>query len=1049
MLSIGKLGRGQERYYLGKVAEGAEDYYSGQGEADGYWLGDAAEDLRLQGKVDPDQLIAMLSGEDPATGEPLGLRAIHGSGPVPGFDLTFSAPKSVSLTWALAGEGAGAEVAAAHAASVNAALTYMQQNACWTRRGRGGHEFLGGSGFLAAAYLHRSSRSGDPQLHTHVLIANATQGPDGRWTRLYHPAIYEHAKTAGYVYEAHLRDELTRRLGVRWAEVRNGIAEIEGFDPDHLRHFSKRRAEILEAVGPDASAEEMQIATLATRAAKDGGAEATETLRERWRSEAEEIGLSRELVRESFDAEARAAESIEAADLAAELTAHASHFDRREVIQAVASCLPAGAPGAEVVQMADSYLATADVIQLSESPRSTRYTTREIWDLEQKALDQARELAAARNRPATTAQGIEIILSHRGPMKPDQRAMVHRLLGEPEGLVVVIGEAGTGKSFALGVAARGWSGREIPKVAAPTWRAANVLRSEGMAQATTVASMLGELDRKERSGEPALRSYSTVVIDEAAMVDSRDLARVIDHVHRAEAKLVLIGDPEQLGEVGAGGLFAMVAGEVEPVRLSEVIRHEHDLDRDAAGLIRSGEGAEALELYRSAERVVVGEDAAAKREAMVGDWLKADREGANALMIARTNREVAELNARAREHLKAEGRLRSAEIEVGGQRFAEGDVVITRINDRAAEVHNRERWRVESVEVETGRLRLAGIDTGRQVGVDPGYLERTRERDGGPALEHAYAATIYQAQGTTVDRAFVAADAGMDKQQLYVAASRSREETHFYLTREVEMERAEFAPGSPIQGDGLEHIAKAAERDGRQAAAHEEALRSELAKLSSERLVARIHELRSEAGAERSASERSERLAREIDRAREELARIRAEREALPEPPRGFARKQEREALAREEAHLAGAERTWERHLEKLREEQSRTREPEHRVRAEVAVAEAILARREAAARTAARALTPDYITNELGRRPSDGSRQAAWDRAVREIERYRTRNAVRDRDDALGPEPKNRAAQAERRRAAEAIRRAQRLLRLEQTRKMERTIELGRGIGR
>src|SRR5690606_11980510 len=139
MLSIGKLGRGQERYYLDKVAEGAEDYYSGQGEAEGYWLGDAAHDLLLEGEVGPDQLSAMLTGRNPATGEPLGLRHVEG-GPVPGFDLTFSAPKSVSLTWALGGPPAGAEVTAAHAASVEAALDYLQAVACWTRRGAGGHE---------------------------------------------------------------------------------------------------------------------------------------------------------------------------------------------------------------------------------------------------------------------------------------------------------------------------------------------------------------------------------------------------------------------------------------------------------------------------------------------------------------------------------------------------------------------------------------------------------------------------------------------------------------------------------------------------------------------------------------------------------------------------------------------------------------------------------------------------------------------------------------------------------------------------------------------
>src|SRR5690349_8216166 len=130
MHSIGKLGAGQERYYTEKVAEGAEDYYSGEGEAEGYWIGSAGADLGLAGKVDPEALTAMLTGNNPATGEPLGLRHVAGRGPVPGFDLTFSAPKSVSLTWALCGDGAGAEVAAAHRESVAAALGYMERMAC-------------------------------------------------------------------------------------------------------------------------------------------------------------------------------------------------------------------------------------------------------------------------------------------------------------------------------------------------------------------------------------------------------------------------------------------------------------------------------------------------------------------------------------------------------------------------------------------------------------------------------------------------------------------------------------------------------------------------------------------------------------------------------------------------------------------------------------------------------------------------------------------------------------------------------------------------------
>jgi hypothetical protein len=130
----------------------------------------------------------------------------------------------------------------------------------------------------------------------------------------------------------------------------------------------------------------------------------------------------------------------------------------------------------------------------------------------------------------------------------------------------------------------------------------------------------------------------------------------------------------------------------------------------------------------------------------------------------------------------------------------------------------------------SGELVLDGIDTARRVCVDSVYLGRLRERDGGAAIEHAYAATAYQAQGSTVDRAFVAADPSMDRQELYVASSRSREETWPYATPEIQAQRSEVAPTTPREG--LAHIAEAAERDGAQLAAHDEALRSRLSNRS-------------------------------------------------------------------------------------------------------------------------------------------------------------------------------------------------------------------------
>jgi conjugative relaxase-like TrwC/TraI family protein len=227
VLSIGKLGQGQENYYLESVALGIEDYYTGAGEAPGRWTGSAARELGLQGEVDGDGLQAALAGSNPATAAPLA--AQRGGSRVPGFDLTFRPPKSVSVLFGLAGSEISSEVRDAHEAAVESALDYMERHAAVGRRGHGGIESVPGNGFLAAAFRHRTSRAGDPQLHTHVLVANITRGPDERWTALDGRKLYAHAKTGGYLYQAALRRELVRRLGLEWGPRTTARPRSSGF----------------------------------------------------------------------------------------------------------------------------------------------------------------------------------------------------------------------------------------------------------------------------------------------------------------------------------------------------------------------------------------------------------------------------------------------------------------------------------------------------------------------------------------------------------------------------------------------------------------------------------------------------------------------------------------------------------------------------------------------------------------------------------------------------------------------------------------------------
>ncbi len=245
MLSIGKLGQGQEAYYVETVAKGAEEYYLGQGEAVGRWLGRSAARLGLEGDVDGGDLRALLAHADPHTG-----RALAGGRSAPkvaGFDMTFCAPKSVSLLWAFGDDDVARHVVEAHEAAVAAAFAVLEVEAARVRRGHGGATSLEADGLVAGTFRHRTSRAGDPHLHTHVVVANIGYcGEDGRWTALDARHLYRWAQPVGYLYATHLRFELGQRLGLEWGPVKNGLADIAGVPRPLIDMFSTRRREILE-----------------------------------------------------------------------------------------------------------------------------------------------------------------------------------------------------------------------------------------------------------------------------------------------------------------------------------------------------------------------------------------------------------------------------------------------------------------------------------------------------------------------------------------------------------------------------------------------------------------------------------------------------------------------------------------------------------------------------------------------------------------------------------------------------------------------------------
>jgi conjugative relaxase-like TrwC/TraI family protein len=221
---IAKLSMGREEYYTRELATDHEQYLSGHGESPGRWYGTGANGLGLEGEASVAEFEAMFEGRDPTTEELLGRP--HARNAVPAFDVVLRPTKSVSILYGLGDRATGRAVLAAHHAGLAEAVAYLDEH-LGARRGHGGHEHVAGQGLLAVGFDHRTSREGDPLLHTHLVIANRVQGPDRRWTALDGRDLYRHRLAADAIYRATYQRELVRTLGVEWTPAdRHGNREL-------------------------------------------------------------------------------------------------------------------------------------------------------------------------------------------------------------------------------------------------------------------------------------------------------------------------------------------------------------------------------------------------------------------------------------------------------------------------------------------------------------------------------------------------------------------------------------------------------------------------------------------------------------------------------------------------------------------------------------------------------------------------------------------------------------------------------------------------------
>src|SRR6266536_693202 len=834
VLSVSKLTPGQEGYYERSVAAGLDDYYAGRGESPGIWTGRGARALELDGLVHEGELGRLIRGIHPHTEEELRRhpkarqitveridpftdeRRIETKklAPVAGFDLVFSPPKSVSLLHALGDEETRRAVNEAHLSAWQAALTYLEDEACVTRRGRNGVSREHAGGFVAAAYQHRTSRAQDPHLHTHVIVANMAKTPsDGTWRALDgEPILKSYRLAGGYLYQAQLRADLSRTLGVEWERPHKGMAELRHVPREVIREFSTRRAQVVEEVsrGGGGGFYAAQLAAVETRERKEHIELAG--LREDWRARAAEHGLGNRELRALFG-------RVPQRDLSREhllriaqrllgpegLTARQTAFSEPEIVMAWSQAHAQGASAERVRRLAARLTGTDGVERVGEPPspgRPARYSTAELVAVEHDALALV-EHGRCANAPSITLQQLEEIERvDRIVLSVEQERMVREVATSENRVVCVVGLAGAGKTTATHAVAQVFAHMGIDVLgAAPSGVAAEKLQDETGIPSATLHRLL-----EHARGQGGLPHASVLVVDEAAMAETRVLAPVLELVEHAQGKAILIGDPQQLPAVGAGGLFAGIVEREGAVILGENRRQRDPLEQDALGRVRAGVGRDYLAYAEKRERLVVSESPVITRARLLADWWGHARgDLAGHVMLALRWRDVADLNQLARQLMDTDGRLGKDRLRVAEREFAAGDRVVCLRNSDELGVRNGTTGTVQSVDRERRTLTLA-TDRGPTVQLSRRYLETGNVR-------HAYALTGHAAQGLTVERAFVLGAGEARLQEWgYVALSRARHETRLYVTgtpREHESHFHELDDRDPLArfGRALEESA--------------------------------------------------------------------------------------------------------------------------------------------------------------------------------------------------------------------------------------------------
>jgi conjugative relaxase-like TrwC/TraI family protein len=1048
---IAKLSVGREAYYTRELATDHEQYLSGHGESPGRWYGVGASALGLQGEASVAGFQAMFEGREPTTGELLGRP--HGRNAVPAFDVVLRPTKSVSVLYGLGDPGTGRAVLAAHHAGLAEAVAYLDEQ-LGARRGHGGVQHVSGQGVLAVGFDHRTSREGDPLLHTHLVIANRVQGPDGRWTALDGRDLYRHRLAADAVYRATYQRELVRTLRVEWTPAdSHGNRELQGMPEVLVLGFSKRTDRIdteldrLVAEGRERTPRLVKWTVYATRKPKEQ--EAPDTLYGRWRTEAAERGHDPDtLVRAVTDRTPNrdqdwtvpAEAAVRLFDRLAGptgLTATASTFARPDVMVALGAGL-VGTGRSELEALADRFLAERAVSVVADRAlEERRWSTPDLLAVEQRlvvgATDRTEEHTAVASH-----QAVRDAPATHPTAGTDQQAMVRDLCQGGQGVALVVGRAGTGKTFALGIARHAWQldGYRL-LAAAPTGIATMSLQGEGFEDVATCDRLLGDPHR----GREQLDACTVLVIDEAGMLGSRKLTRLLKHAQQVEAKVVLVGDDRQLAPIDAGGGFRALRLRLVASELVENRRQHQAWEREALELVRSGLVEEAVAAYQAHDRVVAADSKPAATLALLQDWWtawqQADHDPSQEVVVLAARRaEVDRLNSACQELLAAQGRLGGERLQVEDLKLAVGDRVVCGHNAIAElGVANGSRGVVTALDPEgrTLTLRLDGHD-GRTVTLPRSYLEGRSRGERNRRVDLACATTGHRAQGLTRGRALVRLTGTEDVSWLYVQLSRARRDTRLYAVVVGPEPQGAGELDLPDRDlpDGYLQLAQALSRAGGQRLAIDTPSSPDLQRMSTGELRAERDRLRRQLDqAPRDRARELARAATHREQAEQSLAAYQQPAGHQPLGMLGWLRRGDDHSVCIPGGLVVATQqvdRAQDRERE-LRQHQQRRDgwlEANAHLGPQYRQVVRTLAWQRRATGLAVEADRPGYVLEALGPVPDSTRGERVWHHAAAEIEQYRHTYQITDSERALGPEPYSPGQRADRQRARTAIARVQ-----------------------